>query len=51
VSAAPAADLIGRDFTATAPGEKFVGDITYLVRREALRRIPYSIGRNLEECS
>jgi putative transposase len=28
---APAvADLVDRDFTATAPGEKFVGDITYI---------------------
>ncbi|WP_165949749.1 IS3 family transposase [Micromonospora sp. KC207] len=27
---APAADLLGRDFTATAPGRRFVGDITYL---------------------
>jgi transposase InsO family protein len=27
---APAPDLIGRDFTAPAPGERFVGDITYL---------------------
>jgi hypothetical protein len=30
VTAPPAPDLIGRDFTATAPGEKLVGDITYL---------------------
>jgi len=29
-AAAPAPDLIGRDFTAPAPGERFVGDITYL---------------------
>jgi putative transposase len=28
--AAPAPDLVGRDFTATAPGKKFVGDITYI---------------------
>jgi transposase InsO family protein len=27
---APAPDLIGRDFTADAPGQRFVGDITYL---------------------
>ncbi|MGH3311544.1 MAG: IS3 family transposase [Streptomyces sp.] len=27
---APAADLIGRDFTATRPGTKLVGDITFL---------------------
>ncbi|MBV1851887.1 IS3 family transposase [Catellatospora sp. NEAU-YM18] len=27
---APAADLLGRDFTAVAPGQRFVGDITYL---------------------
>jgi transposase InsO family protein len=26
----PAPDLIGRDFTAAAPGERLVGDITYL---------------------
>jgi transposase InsO family protein len=29
-TAAPAPDLIGRDFTAPAPGQRFVGDITYL---------------------
>jgi transposase InsO family protein len=29
-AAAPAPDLIGRDFTALAPGHRFVGDITYL---------------------
>jgi transposase InsO family protein len=28
--AVPAADLIGRDFTAGAPGRKLVGDITYV---------------------
>ncbi|MFB9416025.1 IS3 family transposase, partial [Dactylosporangium matsuzakiense] len=28
--AAPALDLIGRDFTADAPGRRLVGDITYL---------------------
>ncbi|PNG20562.1 IS3 family transposase [Streptomyces cahuitamycinicus] len=28
--AVPAADLIGRDFTADAPGTKLVGDITYI---------------------
>ncbi|MGY5036200.1 IS3 family transposase [Streptomyces sp. 900116325] len=28
--AVPAADLIGRDFTADAPGRKLVGDITYI---------------------
>jgi putative transposase len=28
--AVPAADLIGRDFTANAPGTKLVGDITYV---------------------
>jgi transposase InsO family protein len=33
-SAPPAPDLIGRDFTAAAPGEKFVGDITYLPTEE-----------------
>jgi hypothetical protein len=27
-AAAPAPDLIGRDFTAPAPGQRFVGDIT-----------------------
>ena len=26
----PAEDLIGRNFTASAPGEKLVGDITYI---------------------
>lgn len=34
VSAAPAPDLIGRDFTAAAPGHKLVGDITYLPTEE-----------------
>jgi transposase InsO family protein len=29
-TAAPAPDLIGRDFTADAPGQRLVGDITYL---------------------
>lgn len=28
--AVPAHDLIGRDFTAAAPGQKLVGDITYI---------------------
>jgi transposase InsO family protein len=30
----PAPDLIGRDFTADAPGERLVGDITYLPTQE-----------------
>lgn len=34
VTAPPAPDLIGRDFTAAAPGERFVGDITYLPTEE-----------------
>ena len=29
-TAAPTPDLIGRDFTAPAPGQRFVGDIIYL---------------------
>ncbi len=33
-AAAPAPDLIGRDFTAPAPGQRFVGDITYLPTQE-----------------
>jgi len=33
-TAAPAPDLIGRDFTATAPGQRLVGDITYLPTAE-----------------
>ena len=33
-TAAPAPDLIGRDFTATAPGQRLVGDITYLPTEE-----------------
>ncbi|MFE5163268.1 DDE-type integrase/transposase/recombinase [Streptomyces sp. NPDC056697] len=32
--ARPAPDLIGRDFTATRPGTRLVGDITYLPTRE-----------------
>jgi transposase InsO family protein len=33
-AAAPAPDVIRRDFTADAPGERFVGDITYLPTQE-----------------
>jgi transposase InsO family protein len=33
-SAVPAPDLIGRDFTAPAPGHRLVGDITHLPTRE-----------------
>lgn len=33
-AAAPAPDLIGRDFTAPAPGQRLVGDITYLATEE-----------------
>jgi transposase InsO family protein len=33
-SVAPAPDLIGRDFTAEAPGRRLVGDITYLPTQE-----------------
>lgn len=33
-AAAPAPDLIGRDFTAQAPGQRLVGDITYLPTEE-----------------
>jgi transposase InsO family protein len=33
-AAAPAPDLIGRDFTAQAPGQRLVGDITYLPTAE-----------------
>jgi transposase InsO family protein len=33
-AATPAPDLIGRDFTAPAPGRRFVGDITYLPTQE-----------------
>ncbi|MEU1948186.1 IS3 family transposase, partial [Streptomyces sp. NPDC020125] len=35
--ARPAPDLIGRDFTATRPGTRLVGDITYLPTREGWR--------------
>jgi transposase InsO family protein len=34
VSATPAPDLIGRDFSAPAPGQRLVGDITYLPTEE-----------------
>ncbi|MGH9896847.1 MAG: IS3 family transposase, partial [bacterium] len=33
-AALPAPDLLGRDFTAARPGEKLVGDITYLPTAE-----------------
>jgi len=33
-AAAPAPDLIGRDFTAPTPGQRLVGDITYLPTQE-----------------
>ncbi|MFE2865920.1 IS3 family transposase [Embleya sp. NPDC059259] len=33
-ASAPAPDLVGRDFTAAAPGEKLVGDITYIPTAE-----------------
>lgn len=33
-TAAPTPDLIGRDFTAPAPGQRLVGDITYLPTQE-----------------
>jgi transposase InsO family protein len=33
-TAVPAPDLIGRDFTAPAPGQRLVGDITYLPTAE-----------------
>ncbi|MGW5649733.1 IS3 family transposase [Saccharopolyspora sp. NPDC003752] len=33
-TAAPVPDLIGRDFTAPAPGRRLVGDITYLPTQE-----------------
>jgi transposase InsO family protein len=33
-TAAPASDLVGRDFTAPAPGQRLVGDITYLPTQE-----------------
>jgi len=34
MAAPPAPDLIGREFTAPAPGHRFVGDITYLPTQE-----------------
>lgn len=34
-TAAPALDLIGRNFTADAPGQRLVGDITYLPTAES----------------
>ncbi|WP_445330608.1 DEAD/DEAH box helicase family protein [Streptomyces sp. GSL17-111] len=33
-AAGPVPDLVGRDFTADAPGEKLVGDITYIASGE-----------------
>ena len=39
------ADLLEHDFTAAAPNQRYVGDITYLVRRVALGCIPRAAGR------
>ena len=41
--AAPAPDLIGRDFTAPAPGMRLVGDITYLPTAEGWLYLATSI--------
>jgi putative transposase len=41
--AAALPDLVGRDFTADAPGTKLVGDITYLRRGAAGRTWPRSL--------
>jgi hypothetical protein len=39
-AAVAAPDLIGRDFTAAAPGQRFVGDIsTYLPTEEGPNRV------------
>jgi transposase InsO family protein len=38
-AAAPAPDLIGRDFTATAPGQRLVGDITYSAQPAVMCRL------------
>jgi transposase InsO family protein len=43
VTAAPAPDLIGRDFTAPAPGQRLVGDITYLPTEEGWLYLATSI--------
>ncbi|WP_406045185.1 IS3 family transposase [Micromonospora sp. NBC_00898] len=43
VTAPPAPDLIGRDFTAAAPGERFVGDITCPPRKAGSIWRPSSI--------
>ena len=39
--AVPAADLIGRDFTADAPGRKLVGDITFISTDEGWLPLPH----------
>lgn len=38
--AAPTPDLIGRDFTATTPGTKIVGDITYIPTAQVGSTLP-----------
>ncbi|MFE6804994.1 IS3 family transposase [Streptomyces sp. NPDC057681] len=45
--AVPAPDLVGRDFTASAPGMKLVGDITYIPTGEGwLYLATWPLGRS-----
>ncbi|MFV2104488.1 DDE-type integrase/transposase/recombinase [Micromonospora sp. LOL_024] len=46
---APAPDLIGRDFTAEAPGQRFVGDITYLPTAEGWLHLATTIDLHTRE--
>lgn len=47
---APAPDLVARDFTAPAPGEKLVGDITYIPSREGFAYLATVIDCCTKEC-
>jgi transposase InsO family protein len=47
---APAPDLVDRDFTAAAPGEKLVGDITYIPSQEGFAYLATVIDCCTKEC-
>lgn len=49
--AAPAPDLVNRDFTADAPGDKLVGDITYIPTAEGFLYLATAIDCYTKECA